>query len=270
MGAVAGTIRFFADRFGVPRASIEGTTISYELVRRYAQAGPPEVILTGSRKSAQLAIARRLSYFGFGLETDIEPFHGRFPDALAAAARDTLADSLLEAATPHPDQARIRRAVSILREWWRRSGGQLSNASDDSIRQLLRRQLEPVNSWDDFLATPLTLDPEAMIPATERHRLDTLPGMVRVHGDAVALEYRVEQGIGIARLVLREGQARRLAERDLPALDRPLKFEVMRSGEDPLLADTLAELHQLLRQPRRRMRSHQRRPVRARRGGRRR
>jgi hypothetical protein len=91
-----------------------------------------------------------------------------------------------------------------------------------------------------------------------------------MHGDAVALEYRVEQGSGIVRLVLREGQARRLAERDLPALDRPLKFLVMRSGEDPLLADTLPELHHLLRQPRRRGRGQHRRPVRARRGGRRR
>ncbi|HEX7024758.1 MAG TPA: DEAD/DEAH box helicase, partial [Gemmatimonadales bacterium] len=53
-GAVAGTIRFFADRFGVPRASIEGTTISYELVRRNATLGPPSVIITGPRKHQQL------------------------------------------------------------------------------------------------------------------------------------------------------------------------------------------------------------------------
>src|SRR6185436_258585 len=35
-GAVAGSVRYFADRFGVPRASIEGTTIPYDLVRMYA------------------------------------------------------------------------------------------------------------------------------------------------------------------------------------------------------------------------------------------
>ena len=269
-GAVAGTIRFFADRFGVPRASIEGTTISYELVRRFAQAGPPEVILTGSRKHAQLSMARRLSYFGFDLETDLEPLHGRFPEELAGSARDTLTQALLDAGTSHPDQARIRRATSILREWWRRSGGLLEVASEDSMRRLLRAQLESVNSWESFLGTSLTLDPESLVPGDERHRLDALPGMLRVHGDAVALEYRVEQGIGTVRLVLREGQARRLSERDLPALDRPLRFEVMRSGEDPLTADSLADLHHLLRQPRRRVRGHERRPVRARRGGRRR
>ena len=39
-GAVAGALRFFADRFGVPRASIEGTTLSYDLVREHAGARP--------------------------------------------------------------------------------------------------------------------------------------------------------------------------------------------------------------------------------------
>lgn len=269
-GAVAGTIRFFADRFGVPRASIEGTTISYELVRRYAQVGPPEVVLTGSRKHAQLSIARRLSYFGFDLETDIEPIRGELPESLAAAARDTLADALLDGTTSHPDQGRIRRSVSVLREWWRRSGGSLTAASDDSIRRLLREQLESVNSWEEFLGTPVALEAEPLVAVSERTRLDALPGVVRLHGDAVALEYRVEQGTPIVRLVLREGQARRLTERDLPALDRPIKLVVMRSGEDPVVADTIAELHHLLRQPRRRGRRHERHPVRNRRGGRRR
>lgn len=267
-GAVAGSIRFFADRFGVPRASIEGTTISYELVRRFAQVGPPEVVLTGSRKHAQLSIARRLSYFGFDLETDIEPLKGNLPEPLAAAARDTLAEALLDGATSHPDQGRIRRSVSVLREWWRRSGGSLAAASDDAIRRLLREQLESVNSWEEFLGTPVNLEAEGLVAASERTRLDALPGVVRLHGDAVALEYRVEQGMAIVRLVLREGQARRLTERDLPALDRPIKFEVLRSGEDHVIADTLAELHHLLRQPRRRVRRHERRPVRNRRGGR--
>jgi hypothetical protein len=32
-GAVAGTLRDFADRFGVPRASIEGTQLPMSLVR---------------------------------------------------------------------------------------------------------------------------------------------------------------------------------------------------------------------------------------------
>ncbi|HJX87470.1 MAG TPA: helicase-related protein, partial [Gemmatimonadales bacterium] len=59
-GAVAGTLRFFADRFGIARASIEGTTLSYDLVRSYARPGAPRVILTGPRKHQRLAAERRL------------------------------------------------------------------------------------------------------------------------------------------------------------------------------------------------------------------
>src|SRR6266480_3364397 len=36
-GAVAGTLRYFADRFGVPRASIEGTQLPAGAIRRYAR-----------------------------------------------------------------------------------------------------------------------------------------------------------------------------------------------------------------------------------------
>ncbi len=38
-GAVAGTLRYFADRFGVPRASIEGTHVPARAIRRYSRRG---------------------------------------------------------------------------------------------------------------------------------------------------------------------------------------------------------------------------------------
>ena len=44
-GAVAGSLRYFADRFGVPRAGIEGTQLSIELIKQYAQRHPPELAL---------------------------------------------------------------------------------------------------------------------------------------------------------------------------------------------------------------------------------
>jgi len=269
-GAVAGTIRFFADRFGVPRASIEGTTISYQLVRRFASAGPPTVIITGPRKHQQLAVARRLSYFGFDLEMDTEPLRGRWPPDLADSARSALAEALVQGHTAHPDQGRIRRAAESLEEWWRRSGGTLESASRLSLIDRLRPQLAAVDSWDEFLATPLNLEASTLVPEEERRRLDGLPGMVRIQGDAVAVEYAVERGEGVARLLLREGQARRLHQRDLPQLDRPLRFVVARRGEDPLRAESIEELKQLLRQPRRRGPPQHRQRVTTRRGGRRR
>ena len=50
-GAVAGTLRFFGDRQGVPRAGIEGTTIPYDLVRQNARKGPPVVSVAGPEEA---------------------------------------------------------------------------------------------------------------------------------------------------------------------------------------------------------------------------
>ena len=120
-GAVAGALRFFADRFGVPRASIEGTTLSYDLVREHAGLGPPRVVISGPRKHQGLAVERRRSYFGFDLDTEVEPIRGTIAEPLRAAARDVLTDALIAGETTHPDQGRhqararvARRAVAAL------------------------------------------------------------------------------------------------------------------------------------------------------------
>ena len=245
-GPIAGTIRFFADRFGVPRASIEGTTISYDLVRRHATLGPPTVVLTGPRKHQQLALSRRLTYFGFELETDLEALTDRIPPELFDAVRRGLAQALLDGETPHPDQHKIRRAVAILREWWRRSGGRLTVASEQAILARVMEQLQGVTSWRSFLESPVALEPDALVPERERLRLDALPAMIRVRGDAVPLDYEVVATDAVVRIRLREGQARRLTLEELPALDRPVRFAVVRGGSPPLRADSLAELKQLL------------------------
>jgi ATP-dependent helicase HrpA len=269
-GAVAGNVRYFADRFGVPRASVEGTTISYELVRRNATLGPPEITVTGTRKHQQLAVARTLEYFGFQLETDIEPLSGRIPDDLLEPARAALIGALLAGDTGHSDQNRIRRGATMLLEWWRRSGGTLDSGSESAIRAVLNTQLGGVRSWKEFLDTPLSLDPEALVPESDRRRLDALPSMVRLHGDAVPLEYEVAGGSGVVRLRLREGQARRLARHDLPSLDRPLRFGVVRGGEPLLRADSLEELSALLKHSAAKAHPHRHRHTNPHRGGRRR
>src|SRR5919199_5209325 len=72
-GAIAGELRYFADKFGVPRASIEGTQIPMALVRRYATEGEPELVYEPERKRTPLVLRRRVEYFGFELEREVEP-----------------------------------------------------------------------------------------------------------------------------------------------------------------------------------------------------
>lgn len=248
-GAVAGNLRFFADRFGVPRAGIEGTTLSYDLVREYAVLGPPKVMLGGPRKHQGFVVERRRSYFGFELDTVVEPIRGRIPDELRENTLAVLAAALAAGDTTHPDQARIRRAIAALDEWWRRSGGALPDASPEALRERLRAQLESVDNWDRFVGTPLSLDPQALVDPGTRERLDALPGMLRVRGDAAPLDYELMNGEAVARVRLREGQAKRLRADDLPTLDRPLHFAVQRGRHAPLLADSIPQLHSLLRRP---------------------
>jgi ATP-dependent RNA helicase HrpA len=245
-GAVAGSLRYFADRFGVPRAAIEGTTLSYDLVRKYATLGPPKVVLGGPRKHQGLMVERRLTYFGFELETEIERLEGEIPPELQPAARDALADALVRGETSHPDQSRLRRTLAELDELWRRSGGALKVLAPERIRGLIRLQLEAVTSWDEFLRTRIVLVPAELVEAATRERLQALPASLHVRGDAVPLDYEIQDGEGIARVRLREGQAKRLRPDELPRLDRPLRFAVQRGRHPPVLADSIPALQALL------------------------
>ena len=241
-GAVAGNLRYFADRFGIPRAGIEGTTLPYDLIRRHATWGPPSISVGGPRRHQGLVVTRGLSYFGFDLDVETETLEGEISPGLRDLARDALADALLAGATIHPDQGRIRRAVAELDDLWCRSGGTLEAVSRARLREMLRTQLEHVTSWDAFGATRVRLDPVDLVDPDARARLAALPAAVRVKGDTVALDYDVEDGVPVVRLRLREGQVRRLDSRDLPVLDRPLRFEVVRGHHPPIRAGSLADL----------------------------
>jgi hypothetical protein len=246
-GAVAGNLRFFADRFGIARASIEGTTLAYDLVRSNARPGRPRVVLTGPRKHQRLATERRLTYFGFDLESEVEPLGDPIPDELRSAARDLMAEVLATGEAVHPDAGRVRRDLSQLDELWRRSGGTLRTLTPEALLGRIRAQLEGVTGWDEFQRTRIVIEVDELVDAETRARLDALPGMVKIRGDAVPIDYELAGGEGIARVRLREGQARRLRPDEVPALDRPVRFSVQRGRHAPLLSDTVAELQSLLR-----------------------
>ena len=247
-GAIAGTLRYFADRFGVPRASIEGTQIPERAIRRYARRGPPDVVFERHRRREGLMAVRTVVYFGFTLDREVNPLPSPLPPALADAARRALVQAVLAGETPHPDQGKVRRALERFGHYWRRSGGQLAQAHGDRLAEGIAAQLAKVRSWDEFIATRITLDPDAAIPEGERNRLDALPSSVFLYGDRVPLDYDVDQGVGgVVRLRLKEGQARRLQPKDLPAFDRPVRYTVTRGKHEAVRATSLDELRRGLR-----------------------
>ena len=241
-GGVAGTLRYFADRMGIPRAAIEGTTIPYDLIRENAQWAAPTVALAPRRKGQHLVTRRRLSYFGFELDTVVEELEGTIPVELQSLARETLTDALMAGETMHPDQGRVRRALEELGELWRRSAGSLSHISSGSLRQRLLDQLNDVTSWGGFLETKVSLNPLELVHEHVSEALLQLPSMMRIRGDAVPLDYAIEDGTGVVRLRLREGMAHQMLERDVPELDRPVRFTVVRGGEEAIRAGSLPEL----------------------------
>ena len=246
-GAIAGTLRYFADRFGVPRASIEGTQIPERAIRRYARRGPPAVVFERQRRREGLMVVRTIMYGGFTLEREVEPLPSPFSAELAETARQALVQALLAGETPHPDQGKLRRALERFGHFWRRSGGRLAQANGDRLAEQIAAQLANVRSWDDFIATRVLLDPDGAIPESERHGLDALPASVNLYGDRVPLDYDVDQGVGVVRMRLKEGQARRLQARDIPAFDRPVRFTVTRGKHDSVRAASLEELREGLR-----------------------
>jgi ATP-dependent helicase HrpA len=245
-GAIAGSLRYFADRFGVPRASIEGTQLPERAIRRYARRGAPTVTFERQRRREGLMMVRAVTYGGFLLERDVEPLPSPFPAELAEAARGALLEALLGGATPHPDQARVRRALERFGFYWRRSGGRLAEAATERLTAHLAAQLTSVRSWDEFINKRLTLDVEAGIPEAQRHALDALPGSVHLYGDRVPVDYEVEQGLGVVRLRLKEGQARRLRADDVPAFDRPVRFTVLRGKREAVHSDNVDDLRRQL------------------------
>jgi len=205
------------------------------------------VVFERQRRREGLMAVRTVEYFGFTLDRDVEPLPSPFPPELADSARQALVDGLVAGATPHPDQVKVRRALERFGHYWRRSGGRLGQAQKEQVAAQIAVQVAAVNSWDDFISARITLDPDAAIPEVERQRLDALPSSVFLYGDRVPVDYDVEQGVGVVRLRLKEGQARRLQPKDLPEFDRPVRYTVTRGKHEAVRASSLEELRHGLR-----------------------
>jgi ATP-dependent helicase HrpA len=253
-GGIAGEIRYFADKMGIPRASIEGTNVPMALIRRYAAASEPELVFDPSSKRAPLMLRRRVTYHGFDLQREVEPIE-EVPEELVERARRLFAEALARGEARHVAAKNDRVAIEEIRETWRRSGGKTRRLDADDLASIYERQLvdQGVRSYADFRRARLGIDAESIVPRQERERYLALPDTVEIRGREIAIRYDVEEtpdgSIGIARLNLPEKIARNVAEEELPQLDRPLRFVVTRGARGAARAATLDALREELDRP---------------------
>lgn len=246
-GAIVGSLRYFADKRGIPRAAIDGTNIPLPVLREHARDSGPTVEYRVRRKEGALYRVRRREYHGFELDRSETRMTGPFPDDVAEAAQRALGRAVAGGLTEHPDQRRVERMLNRLGELWRRSGGTLEGASPETAAGILAEQLARVGSWDDFQSTRLRIDVDDLVSAEEQDVLDALPSSAHVRGDRVPLDYEIENGVGVVRLRLREGQARRFRDSDLPDVDRPLRFTVVRGRHGrSVRAESVDELRKVV------------------------
>jgi ATP-dependent helicase HrpA len=253
-GAIAGELRYFADKFGRPRASIEGTQLPMDLVRRFATGDEATLEYDAERRKAPLVLKRRVEYFGCELEREIEAVD-EFPPGREDEARTVLADALARGEARHFSVRANQPHIDAVREAYRRSGGALPRLSQADLSALYRERLQSVRSLSEFKAADLDLASalEARSPRAERARYDALPAHTTVRDREVEIDYDVEEAdgrpMGVARLRLPEKIARSLTEGEIPSLDRPVRFVVLRGQRGSVRARTLDELQTQLDQP---------------------
>lgn len=251
-GAVAGTLRFFADRNGVPRAAIEGTQIPNALVRKHAVQEAVEVIYDRHNARDALITRSRLTWFGFELERD-EDVLDVFPEALASRARMAYATALAREEARHHAVSNNREDILLVRELHRRSGGKTPRLGLPELRDLYLNAMGSASSLREMRGLALRLDLLSLVPVSERERLMALPNRVVIHEMNVPIEYDVEDvddsQVAVARLVLPDRLARVISEDQLPLLDRPLRFVVHRGSRGSVRAASIEELQTLLDRP---------------------
>ncbi|HEY2064893.1 MAG TPA: DEAD/DEAH box helicase [Gemmatimonadaceae bacterium] len=255
-GPIAGELRYFADRFGNPRASIEGTQLPMDLVRRFATGDEATLAYDAERRKAPLVLRRRVEFFGFELEREVEAVD-EFPAGREDEARRVLADALARSEARHFSVKQNQSVIDAVREAWRRSGGALPRLSQGDLAGLYERRLERehVASVSDFKQANLDLadELETLSPRRERAKYDALPDRAMVRDREVEIDYDVEEDgdapQGVARLRIPEKIARSLTPAEVPVLDRPVRYIVHRGQRGAVRARTLEELQTLLDQP---------------------
>jgi hypothetical protein len=249
-GAVAGTLRFFADRFGIPRASIEGTQLAPTCCAATRASGR-RARLRRAPQGAGADAAGRVLRLRAGARDRGGRRVGR---RLADDAERVLALALARGEARHVAVRRNQHAVDTAREVWRRSGGLTPRLGERELAELYREQLHGVRSLEELRARPLRLDLDALVRPPSASGTSRCPSVADVRGRDVEIQYDVEEGeggalTGVARLRLPEKLARTLVAEEVPELDRPTRFVVLRGPRGAVRAGTLDELQERLDLP---------------------
>ena len=244
-GAVAGSLQYFADKTGRPRGSISGTQLEHELIWEFARAGEAEVRYDPAHRRTPLRLVRTREFHGFELDRDEEPID-RFPAGLEDECRRVLAQAVATGVAHHRDALVNRQHFRDLREVYHRSGGAAQQVSEEALTEEIVRRLQGISSYSEFMETHLRLDPDALVPRAERERWLALPDTVTLRGIDYPLDYAVEDGKGIARARVPAKMLYDLDPEDLPDLDRPLHWTVLRGKREAVRATSLEEAKRLL------------------------
>ena len=251
-GAISGTLRYFADPYGNPRAAIEGTNIPHALIRKYATTSAARLVFDGKHKQTPLALERRVDYFGFELEREREAVY-EFPVGLEDEARRVLGEALARGEARHAAAQRNRQPVDDVREAYRRSGGETPKMGQAELTAWYAEGLRTVTNLQEFRAASLRFNADDFVSRDERARLMALPGAAEVRERTVLMHYEVEDTpagpLGVVRLVLPEKIARGLIAEELPELDRPVRFSITRGGRGSVKAESLDGIADALDRP---------------------
>src|SRR5688572_20867747 len=190
-GGIAGALRYFADKMGVPRAAIEGTNVPMALIRRYALESQPAIVLEAAAKRNPLVIRRRVTYHGFDLEKEYEPVD-EMPEDLIETGRQALAEGLAKGEARHIAAKNDRVAIEEIREAWRRSGGKTPKLGLPELASIYRTQLDEqdVRSYSDFRRARLGVNADAILPRAERERYMGMPATIEIR--CCELQWRYE------------------------------------------------------------------------------
>jgi ATP-dependent helicase HrpA len=248
-GVVTGELRYFSDRFGRARGSIEGTQIPHDMIWEFATLREAELVYDPGHRRAPLRMRTTREYHGFELDSTEEGVDV-FPEGLEDVAREALAEAMAAGSAYHRATRENRAVFRELREVYRRSGGATREMNEDALKEHFREKLKEVRSYSEFMDMDLSLDADEWVPAGERKRWMSLPGTVEIRGEEYPLDYYVEEGVGLVRARLPEKALWHIEETDIPTLDRPLHWTVLRGKREAIRAATLAEAKELASRPR--------------------